>query len=73
MLLTTPAVELENCPHCGQLWRERGRVRPLSFPLLLVVAGSISLIFAQKGENSLIPLLRLSPTKPLRWVSSGAP
>src|SRR5699024_6435807 len=27
----------------------------------------------RRGENSLIPLLRLSPANPLRWASPGAP
>ena len=42
------------------------------FLLLLVVASSISLISAPKGENSLITLLLLFPPNPLRWASSGA-
>ena len=63
----------ENARTAGICGAERGRSRPLSFLLLLVVTSSISLISAQKGENSLIPLLLLSPAKPLRWVLPGAP
>ena len=48
-----------------------GAQKRQGFLLLLVVASYISLVSAQRGENSLIPLLRLSPAKPLRWVSPG--
>lgn len=41
------------------------------FLLLLVVASSISLISARKGENSLIPLLLLSPPNPLALGFGG--
>ena len=43
------------------------------FLLLLVVASSISLISARKGENSLIPLLLLSPPNPLALGFGGGP
>ena len=43
------------------------------FPLLFVVASSISLISAPKGENSLIPLLLLSPPNPLALGFGGGP
>ena len=43
------------------------------FLLLLVVASSISLISARKGENSLIPLLLLSPPNPLALGLGGDP
>ena len=42
------------------------------FILLFVTASSISLISAEKGENSLIPLRLLFPPNPLRWASAGA-
>ena len=43
------------------------------FLLLFVVASSISLISAPKGENSLIPLLLLSPPNPLALGFGGVP
>ena len=43
------------------------------FLLLFVVASSISLISAPKGENSLIPLLLLSPPNPLALGFGGGP
>ena len=48
------------------------RFRRQSFILLFVTASSISLISAEKGENSLIPLRLLFPPNPLRWASAGA-
>ena len=42
------------------------------FILLLVGASSISLVSAESGENSLIPLRLLFPPNPLRWASAGA-
>lgn len=41
------------------------------FILLLVGASSISLVSAESGENSLIPLRLLFPPNPLRWASAG--
>ena len=52
-------------------WAER-RFRRQPFILLFVTASSISLISAEKGENSLIPLRLLFPPNPLRWASAGA-
>ena len=52
-------------------WAER-RFRRQPFILLLVGASSISLISAESGENSLIPLRLLFPPNPLRWASAGA-
>ena len=52
-------------------WAER-RFRRQSFILLLVGASSISLVSAESGENSLIPLRLLFPPNPLRWASAGA-
>ena len=43
------------------------------FILLVVVASSTSLVPPRMGENSLIPLLLLSPANPLRWASLGTP
>ena len=52
-------------------WAER-RFRRQPFILLLVGASSISLVSAESGENSLIPLRLLFPPNPLRWASAGA-
>ena len=52
-------------------WAER-RFRRQPFILLFVTASSISLISAESGENSLIPLRLLFPPNPLRWASAGA-
>lgn len=52
-------------------WAER-RLRRQPFILLLVGASSISLVSAESGENSLIPLRLLFPPNPLRWASAGA-
>ena len=52
-------------------WAQR-RLRRQPFILLFVTASSISLISAEKGENSLIPLRLLFPPNPLRWASAGA-
>ena len=52
-------------------WAER-RSRRQPFILLLVDASSISLVSAESGENSIIPLRLLFPPNPLRWASAGA-
>ena len=52
-------------------WAGR-RFRRQPFILLFVGASSISLISAESGENSLIPLRLLFPPNPLRWASAGA-
>ena len=52
-------------------WAER-RFRRQPFILLFVTASSISLVSAENGENSLIPLRLLFPPNPLRWASAGA-
>ena len=52
-------------------WAER-RFRRQPFILLFVGASSISLVSAESGENSLIPLRLLFPPNPLRWASAGA-
>ena len=56
----------------GRSDREERRFRRQSFILLFVGASSISLISAESGENSLIPLRLLFPPNPLRWASAGA-
>lgn len=71
----------ENAPtHCPDLHRA-GETIPQKnrssrpgfeiFILLLVGASSISLVSAESGENSLIPLRRIFPQNPLRWASAG--
>lgn len=78
--LTTPLRQVSNCPHCGEKWAGRGACDPGPFyPLFflpgpaLVVASAISLVSAQKGENSLILLLLLSPPNPLTLGFGGDP
>ena len=56
----------------GRSDRAERRFRRQPFILLFVTASSISLISAEKGENSLIPLRLLFPPNPLRWASAGA-
>ena len=56
----------------GRSDRAERRFRRQPFILLLVGASSISLVSAESGENSLIPLRLLFPPNPLRWASAGA-
>ena len=56
----------------GRSDRAERRFRRQSFILLFVTASSISLVSAENGENSLIPLRLLFPPNPLRWASAGA-
>ena len=56
----------------GRSDRVERRFRRQPFILLLVGASSISLVSAESGENSLIPLRLLFPPNPLRWASAGA-
>ena len=56
----------------GRSDRAEHRFRRQPFILLLVGASSISLVSAESGENSLIPLRLLFPPNPLRWASAGA-
>ena len=56
----------------GRSDRAERRFRRQPFILLFVGASSISLISAESGENSLIPLRLLFPPNPLRWASAGA-
>ena len=56
----------------GRSDRAERRLRHQPFILLFVGASSISLIPAESGENSLIPLRLLFPPNPLRWASAGA-
>ena len=56
----------------GRSDRAERRFRRQPFILLFVTASSISLISAESGENSLIPLRLLFPPNPLRWASAGA-
>ena len=56
----------------GRSDRAERRFRRQPFILLFVTASSISLVSAENGENSLIPLRLLFPPNPRRWASAGA-
>ena len=58
--------------HCGLPRTALAQKSANAFLLLLVGASFISLVSAEDGENSIIPLLLLFPPNPLRWASAGA-
>ena len=66
--LATP----QNCPHRGQKWPARRRLRWRAFILLFVATSFISRVSAESSENLLIPLCLLFPPKPFRYASVGA-
>ena len=62
-----------NRPHCGPDVTARRNKSARAFSCSSSSQAPYPSFPPQRGENSLIPLLRLSPANPLRWASPGAP